>query len=66
MLGMAMVMAIFVAPAQVLIGDEHGLNNFTTPTARIAAMEGIWEDERGAALRLFAIPDQENQTNNVK
>ncbi|MGB2082399.1 MAG: cytochrome ubiquinol oxidase subunit I, partial [Psychrobacter sp.] len=24
---------------------------------------GLWEDERGAALRLFAIPDQENQTN---
>jgi len=63
MLGMAMIMAIFVAPAQVLIGDEHGLNTLEHQPAKVAAMEGIWEDERGAALRLFAIPDQENQTN---
>jgi cytochrome d ubiquinol oxidase subunit I len=63
MLGMAMIMAIFVAPAQVLIGDEHGLNTLEHQPAKVAAMEGIWEDERGAALRVFAIPDQENQTN---
>lgn len=63
MLGMAMIMAIFVAPAQVLIGDEHGLNTLEHQPAKVAAMEGIWDDERGAALRLFAIPDQENQTN---
>lgn len=63
MLGMAMIMAIFMAPAQVLIGDEHGLNTLEHQPAKVAAMEGIWEDERGAALRLFAIPDQENQTN---
>lgn len=66
MLGMAMIMAIFVAPAQVLIGDEHGLNTLEHQPAKVAAMEGIWEDERGAALRLFAIPDQENQTNNYE
>lgn len=63
MLGMAMVMAIFIAPAQVLIGDEHGLNTLEHQPAKVAAMEGIWEDETGAALRLFAIPDQKNQTN---
>jgi cytochrome d ubiquinol oxidase subunit I len=63
MLGMAMIMAIFVAPLQVLIGDEHGLNTLEHQPAKVAAMEGIWEDERGAALRLFAIPDQDNQTN---
>ena len=63
MLGMAMVMAIFIAPLQVFIGDEHGLNTLEHQPAKVAAMEGIWEDERGAALRLFAIPDQENQTN---
>ena len=63
MLGMAMIMAIFVAPAQVLIGDGHGLNTLEHQPAKVAAMEGIWEDERGAALRLFAVPDQDNQTN---
>lgn len=63
MLGMAMIIAIFLAPMQAVIGDEHGLNTLEHQPAKVAAMEGIWEDERGAALRLFAIPDQENQTN---
>ena len=63
MLGMAMLMAIFVAPVQAFIGDEHGLNTLEHQPAKVAAMEGIWEDERGAALRLFAIPDQETQSN---
>jgi len=58
MLGMAMIMAIFVAPMQLLFGDLHGLNTFEHQPVKVAAMEGIWETERGAALRLFAWPDQ--------
>jgi len=57
MLGMAMIMAIFVAPMQLLFGDLHGLNTFKHQPAKVAAMEGIWETEQGAALRLFAWPD---------
>jgi len=30
---------------------------------KLAAMEGIWETEKGADLRLFAIPDQQQETN---
>jgi len=59
MLGMAMIMAVFVAPLQLLFGDLHGLNTFEHQTAKVAAMEGIWETERGAGLRLFGWPDQE-------
>lgn len=66
MLGMAMVMAIFVAPAQVLIGDMHGLNTLEHQPAKVAAMEGLWENERGAPLVLFAIPDQEAQKNHYE
>lgn len=66
MLGMAMVMAIFVAPAQVLIGDMHGLNTLEHQPAKVAAMEGLWEDERGAPLILFGIPDQEAQKNHYE
>jgi cytochrome d ubiquinol oxidase subunit I len=29
-------------------------------------MEGIWKTEKGAALRLFAIPDQENEMNHFE
>ena len=63
MLGMAMVMAIFVAPMQLLFGDLHGLNTFKHQPVKVAAMEGIWETEQGAALRLFAWPDQIKERN---
>ena len=66
MLGMAMVMAICVAPLQVVIGDFHGLNTLEHQPAKVAAMEGIWENEKGAALRLFAIPDAENERNSAE
>lgn len=59
MFGMAMLMAVFVAPVQLVIGDMHGLNTLAHQPAKVAAMEGIWETERGAALRLFGIPDEE-------
>lgn len=62
MLGMAMIMAIFVAPAQLLFGDMHGLNTFAHQPAKVAAMEGLWETQRGAPLKLFGWPDQQAET----
>jgi len=63
MLGMAMIMAIFVAPAQILFGDFHGLNSFEYQPAKVAAIEGLWETRQGAPMVLFAWPDQEAETN---
>jgi cytochrome d ubiquinol oxidase subunit I len=62
MFGMAMIMAIFVAPMQLLFGDLHGLNTFKYQPAKVAAMEGLWETQRGAPLLLFGWPDQEKET----
>jgi cytochrome d ubiquinol oxidase subunit I len=61
--GMAMIMAIFVAPIQMLLGDMHGLNTFEQQPTKLAAIEGLWETQRGAPLVLFALPDQEAETN---
>ena len=61
MLGMAMIMAIFVAPIQAVMGDLHGLNTLEHQPAKVAAMEGLWETEQGAALKLFGWPDQEEE-----
>ena len=61
MLGMAMIMAIFVAPIQLLLGDLHGLNTLEHQPMKVGAMEGIWETERGAALKLFGWPDQQQE-----
>ena len=62
MFGMAMIMAVFVAPMQLLIGDLHGLNTLEHQPVKVAAMEGLWETQRGAPLRLFGWPDQEAET----
>jgi cytochrome d ubiquinol oxidase subunit I len=63
MFGMAMLMAVFVAPLQSIIGDLHGLNTLEHQPAKVAAMEGIWETKRGAPLKLFGWPNQvEEQT----
>jgi len=59
MFGMAMIMAIFVAPLQLLFGDMHGLNTLENQPAKVAAMEGLWETQQGAPLKLFGLPDQD-------
>lgn len=66
MLGMATIMAALVAPLQVVIGDLHGLNTLEHQPAKVAAMEGIWENETKAGLRLFAWPDQELEKNHYE
>jgi cytochrome d ubiquinol oxidase subunit I len=53
-------------PVQIFIGDLHGLNTLEHQPAKVAAMEGIWQTERGAGLRLFAIPDGEARTNHFE
>jgi cytochrome bd ubiquinol oxidase subunit I len=66
MLGMATIMAALVAPLQVVIGDFHGLNTLEHQPAKVAAMEGIWETEKSAGLRLFALPDEKNEMNHYE
>lgn len=59
MFSMAMWMAALVAPLQLVAGDLHGLNTLHHQPAKIAAMEGHFEDQRGAPLLLFGLPDME-------
>lgn len=50
-------------PLQILVGDLHGLNTLEHQPAKIAAMEGVWETEKGAPLLLFAMPNEETRSN---
>ena len=59
-------LGVVLAPAQAVLGDLHGLNTFEHQPAKIAAIEGVWETERGAPLLLFAIPDEEARTNHAE
>jgi cytochrome bd ubiquinol oxidase subunit I len=58
MYSMALWLLLFLAPIQAFVGDQHGLNTRHYQPAKIAAIEGLWETEKGGtALNLFGIPD---------
>jgi len=54
----ALVTAAVLAPVQVLVGDQHGLNTLAHQPAKIAAIEAIWHTERRVPLTLIGIPDE--------
>jgi cytochrome d ubiquinol oxidase subunit I len=56
------VMAAVLMPLQIVLGDLHGLNTLQHQPAKIAAMEAVWETERGAAFTVFGFPDEEQRT----
>jgi cytochrome bd ubiquinol oxidase subunit I len=64
MLSMAMWMVLVVAPVQIAIGDAHGLSTREHQPAKIAAVEGHWQNEPGASvpLILFGWPDMTAET----
>lgn len=59
------VMAAVLAPTQIIIGDFHGLNTLEHQPAKVAAIEAVWETEKGAALTLFGFPDEEAKTTHM-
>lgn len=58
-----LVLAAVLAPVQVTVGDQHGLNTLEHQPAKIAAIEAIWKTERGVPLVLFAVPNEEQRRN---
>lgn len=62
-LKVAVSVATLAIPVQILVGDLHGLNTLEHQPAKIAAMEGVWQTERGAPLLLFALPNEETRSN---
>ena len=64
MLSMAMWMLLVVTPVQIAIGDQHGLIDLKYQPAKIAAVEGHWENKPGESLPLilFGLPDMNAET----
>ena len=46
-------------PLQILAGDLHGLNTLEHQPAKVAAMEGIWETQKGVGFTIVGMPDEE-------
>lgn len=65
-LSMSLWLIAVLAPAQVFVGDLTGLNTLEHQPTKLAALEGHWETHKGAPLVLFAIPDQEAETNHFE
>ncbi len=60
---MALWMLLLVVPIQIAVGDAHGLNTREHQPAKIAAIEGLWETEKGGtSLNLVGWPDMEAET----
>ncbi|HEI8296879.1 TPA: cytochrome ubiquinol oxidase subunit I [Proteus mirabilis] len=63
MLSMSIWIILILSPIQALIGDMHGLNTLKHQPAKIAAIEGHWQNNPGEAtpLILFGIPDMDEE-----
>jgi len=65
-LRVGLVVAAIAAPLQIVAGDLHGLNTLEHQPQKIAALEAVWQTERGAALRLFAWPSEKDRANHFE
>lgn len=63
MLKHILVLAFFVAPFQLFVGDLHGLNVYEHQPLKAAAIEAVWDTQKGAPLQLFAWPSEEQEKN---
>ena len=63
MFSMGLWMILLLAPIQAVIGDYHGLNTLKHQPAKIAAIEGHWENKGDEAvpLILFGLPDMQRE-----
>jgi cytochrome d ubiquinol oxidase subunit I len=66
MMRMGLGMVALLAPLQVLIGDQHGLNTLKYQPAKIAAIESHWDGSHPGELVLFAIPNSREERNNFE
>ncbi|MCV5246765.1 cytochrome ubiquinol oxidase subunit I, partial [Escherichia coli] len=63
MFSMSLGILVFLAPLQAVIGDMHGLNTLEYQPAKIAAIEGHWDNSDGkpTPLILFGMPNMEQE-----
>ena len=66
MFSMTLWLLTMLVPLQIVIGDLHGLNTREYQPAKLAAIEARWETASRVPLSLFAIPDQEAETNHFE
>ncbi|HTQ82592.1 MAG TPA: cytochrome ubiquinol oxidase subunit I [Pseudolabrys sp.] len=63
MLRMAIGLTAILAPLQLIIGDQHGLDTLKYQPIKVAAMEAHWDGSQPGAFEIFAWPDETAETN---
>ena len=63
---MAAIFGLASSLLVVLVGDFHGAEVAKTQPAKLAAMESLWETQRGVPFYLLLIPDPKNERNAVE
>jgi cytochrome d ubiquinol oxidase subunit I len=63
MVRMAIGMIAVLAPLQLFLGDQHGLNTLKHQPIKVAAMEAHWDGAHPGDFHIFAWPDEKNETN---
>ncbi|MEZ0471356.1 cytochrome ubiquinol oxidase subunit I [Luteimonas salinilitoris] len=69
MLKLAAVFAAITVPAQILVGDLHGLKTSEYQPTKVAAMEAHWEQGppgTGTPFVVFALPNAEAERNDYE
>ncbi len=62
-LSLAMWAGLILVPLQIGVGDVVGTTMYRYQPIKTAAIEGLWETQKGAPLVLLALPSQKTQTN---
>jgi cytochrome d ubiquinol oxidase subunit I len=63
MMRMAIGLTAILAPLQLVIGDQHGLNTLAHQPVKVAAMEAHWDGSKPADFHIFAWPDEKAGVN---
>jgi cytochrome d ubiquinol oxidase subunit I len=63
MLRMAIGLMAILAPLQLFLGDQHGLNTLEYQPIKVAAMEAHWDGSKPGDLHIFAWPDEKTGEN---
>src|SRR5690242_2376307 len=58
MLRMAIGLTAILAPLQLWLGDQHGLNTLQYQPIKVAAMEAHWDGSKPGDFEIFAWPDE--------
>ncbi|MFZ0845030.1 MAG: cytochrome ubiquinol oxidase subunit I [Pseudolabrys sp.] len=66
MMRMAIGLLVIIAPLQLILGDQHGLNTLKYQPIKVAAMEAHWDGSKPADFDIFAWPDEKAGVNHYE